>query len=141
MLTLSSKPQDLVISRRPYAEYHKNPSENPCSTIIYALLTNDIIVLRRCCCRRRRKIVSSLTFRRRSCWRRRRRRRPCVSSLLKTSNFIRRFLWRRCHASSGSHFVGPWTRKRVRFTVTGKDCCARPREKSCRVHNKANKKD
>ena len=36
-----------------------------CSTIIYALLTNDIIVLRRCCCRRRRKILSSLLFCRR----------------------------------------------------------------------------
>ena len=45
------KTANLVISRRPQAEYHKNPSQKPCctcSTIIYALLTNDIIVLWRC---------------------------------------------------------------------------------------------
>ena len=54
--------QNLVISRRRYAENLKNMCYDPCCkciTIIHDLLTNDIIVLWRCYCRRRRFLSSS----------------------------------------------------------------------------------
>ena len=53
------KTSNLVISRRRYAEDRKNTCCT-CSTIIYALLTNDIIALWRCRSRSRRRFLHSL---------------------------------------------------------------------------------
>ena len=57
------KTSNLAISRRRYAEDRKHTCSNPCctcSTIIYALLTNDIIALSRFRSRSRRRFLNSL---------------------------------------------------------------------------------